>query len=117
VAFAARDVELDQTVIAEMFRNPEGPLRGVMERCGGIVEIGAKRRVEKRTGRSAAEIHAGPVAVDDRGLYIDVISPARAPKTGFPYPTVHEGRRVRDRRAHRSLKPALNDLKKLGFVR
>ena len=114
---APRDVEIDEAAIAEMFRNPEGPLRPVMERCAGIVVIGAKRRVEKRTGTSAAEIHAGEPAVDERGMYIDVISPARAKKTGFPYPTVHEGRHVRDRRAHRSLKPALNDLKKLGFIR
>jgi len=114
---APRDVELDETAIAEMFRNPDGPLRPIMERCGGIVVLGAKRRAEKRTGKMAGEIETRGPAADERGLYIDVISPATAAKTGFPYPTVHEGRHVRDRRAHRSLRPALNDLKKLGFIR
>lgn len=113
---APRDVEISETAIAEMFADPEGPLRPIMERCAGIVVAGARRRAEKRTGTMAAEITARGPALDDRGLYIDVISPAVS-KTGFPYPTVHEGRHVRDRRAHRSLKPALNDLKKLGFIR
>jgi hypothetical protein len=114
---ARRDVEIDEAAVAAMFRDPDGPLRPIMERCAGIVVLGAKRRAEKRTGTMAAEIEISGPGLDDRGMYIDVISPARAKKTGFPYPTVHEGRRVRDRRAHRSLRPALNDLKKLGFIR
>jgi hypothetical protein len=109
------DIEWDDAELAKMFHDPDGPLHDVMERCGGIVETGAKRRAEKRSGRMRAAIEASPVAADDQGIYVDVHSPVLS-KTGFPYATVHEGRNVRDRRAHRSLKPALNDLKKLGFT-
>jgi hypothetical protein len=50
---------------------------------------------------------------DEAGMYADIISPVQNPKTGMPYAIVHEGKKVRDRRPHRSLRPALRDIRKI----
>ena len=55
------------------------------------------------------------VGRDEAGVYTDVISPVQNPKTGFGYAIMHEGptRIIRDRRPHRSLRPALRDIRKI----
>jgi len=105
-------LQWDEAELEVMFGDREGALHGLMDAIGEIVTLGAKRRAERRTGRMAAEI-TYVVGEDPAGVYVDIMSPALAPKTGFPYPVVHEGRKVRDRRPHRSLRPALLDIKRL----
>jgi hypothetical protein len=113
----ADDLQWDNFAYAAFFDNPEGPIGDLFHRLAEIVLAGARARCEKRTGRMAAAMRFD-VFDDAQGLYADVSSPVRSPgpgrrMTGFPYAVVHEGRRVRDRRPHRSLKPALNDIKKI----
>jgi len=98
----------------EFFHNPDGELgRSLMRALGEVVVAGAKRRALKRTGRMQREI-TYRVGTDEISVYTDVISPATDPRShNFPYPVVHEGKKVRDRRPHRSLRPALNDIKKI----
>jgi len=100
----------DQYEFDAFSRNPDGPLgRDLMEVIGeGVVEI-AKQKALRRTGRMASQI-THQVDADSTGLYADIISPATDPKTGFPYPMAHEGSHPRDRRPHRSLKPALDEI-------
>jgi len=103
-------VEWDLAQLAEFERNPDGELgRGLMEVIGQGVEDAAKRKALRRTGRMADAI-THEVGSDADGLYADIISPATDPKTGFPYPVTHEGAKVRDRRPHRSLRPALDEI-------
>jgi len=110
---AAIFINWDEAATRRFLDDPHGGLgRTVMDALGQIVEDGARGRALRRTGRMAAEI-THSVGVDERGLYAQVSSPVRDPRTGFPYATVHEGRRVRDRRAHRSLRPALRDIRKI----
>jgi hypothetical protein len=99
----------DRFELERYFREPNGELgRGLMDAIGAGVAERAKRKALKRTGRMASEI-THEVGSDEGGLYADIISPAADPKTGFPYPRAHEGRHPRDRRPHRSLKPALDE--------
>jgi hypothetical protein len=106
-------VEWNTTQLAEFERNPHGELgRTLMRAIGEIVTEGAKRRALKRTGRMAAEI-TFEVGADETGVYTDVLSPALNPVDNFPYPIMHERKKPRDRRPHRSLVPALQDVKKL----
>lgn len=92
------------------FDEPEGEVgRKILARAGRIAAEGAKRRALKRTGRMAEGIDYAVVKLDGK-LVCVVYSGAVDPKTGFPYPVVHEGRHVRDRRPHRSLQPALKDI-------
>jgi len=93
-------------------KEPNGPLgEGLMHALGAIVAEGAKRRALRRTGKMADEM-TFTVDRDEIGVYTDVYSAARS-DAGFPYPIVHEGAKVRDRRAHRSLRPALRDIRNI----
>jgi len=88
----------------------------LMRRLAEVVLAGAKRRALRRTGRMANamtyDLVPGPNGVTAR-----VISPALDPRShNFPYPIVHEGRKVRDRRPHRSLRPALRDIRKVHYI-
>jgi len=104
------DVDWNQAAWQEFIRDPAGEIgTDVLAPIGEAVAAEAKARALKRTGRMAREIFSR-VGSDADGLYVDVVSPARDPETGFPYPVVHEGRRVRDEVPHRSLLPALDDL-------
>jgi hypothetical protein len=94
----------------EFCRNPRGPLgRDLMDVIGAGITERAKAKALRRTGRMADEIHY-EVSADEISMYADIISPAVNPQTGFPYPVTHEARKVRDRRPHRSLKPALDEI-------
>ncbi len=108
-------IEWDETQVRRFLAEPNGELgHHLMDALGEIVEQGAKRRALRRTGRMADAI-THVVGADEAGVYADILSPARDPKTGFPYPYVHEGptRVIRDRRPHRSLRPALRDIRKI----
>jgi hypothetical protein len=105
-------LQWDEAELAAEFDDREGVLKGLMTAIGEVVVLGAKRRAERRTGTMQRDI-AYAVLEDEAGIYVDIYSPARAPKTGFPYPIVHEGKKIRDRRPHRSLRPALTDIKKI----
>jgi Bacteriophage HK97-gp10, putative tail-component len=97
-------LEWDATQVAEWLGDPNGDLaRQLMERLGEVVTAGAKRRALKRTGRMASEIHY-VIGSDGQGIYADIISPVF-------YARFHEGQHVRDRRPHRSLRPALRDIR------
>lgn len=107
-------IEWDETTVHRFLSEPEGELgRTLMVALGEIVLAGAKKRALRRTGRMADEM-AFVVETDAEGLFTGVYSPAVNPETGFPYPIVHEGRKVRDRRAHRSLRPALRDIRNIA---
>jgi len=113
-------LEWSPAEVARFTRDPHGPL-GVtlMEACARVVLIGARRRALRQTGRMVSEMYA-ETGADVLGLYADVISPVRSLKPssyqqrtgqGFPYAIVHEVRKPRDRRPHRSLRPALRDIR------
>jgi len=99
-------IDWDDAQLAEWMRDPNGDL-GVqlMETLGDYVVSGAKRRALKRTGRMASEIYK-QMGTDAAGVYVDIISPVY-------YARFHEGKHVRDRRPHRSLRPALNDVRRI----
>jgi hypothetical protein len=106
-------LEWDESEVKRFLAEPDGELgRTLMTAVGELVVKGAKRRALRRTGRMADEI-TFRVERDDEGLFTGIYSPARNPETGFPYPIVHEGRTeiIRDRRPHRSLRPALKDIR------
>lgn len=107
-------VDWDEAALHDLTHNPDGELgQTAMRTIGEVVTAGAKRRALKRTGRMRDEIHY-EVGADEYGLYADIISPATNPDDGFPYPLMHErSGKVRDRRPHRSLRPALKDVKLL----
>ncbi len=106
-------IDWDESQVRQFLASPNGPLgRDLMDALGQIVEAGAKRRALRRTGAMQAAI-THVVGADAAGVYTDIISPVQNPKTGFPYAIVHEGRKVRDRRPHRSLRPALRDIRKI----
>jgi hypothetical protein len=111
-------VDWNQAQVAEFMGDPNGELgRTLMTALGEIVTAGAKRRALRRTGRMADEMRFW-VDRDEAGIYTDVGTTAANLKTGFPYPYVHEGptRVIRDRRPHRSLRPALRDIRKIETV-
>jgi Bacteriophage HK97-gp10, putative tail-component len=104
-------IEWDETQVHRFLAEPNGELgRDLMEALGQVVEDGAKRRALRRTGRMQAAI-MHEVGADTAGVYVDIVSPVQDPRSGFPYATVHEGSKVRDRRPHRSLRPALRDIR------
>jgi hypothetical protein len=99
-------IEWDDAQLAEYLANPSGELgQHLMIQLGDVVTAGAKRRALKRTGKMAGEIHP-QLGSDAGGVYVDIISPVY-------YARFHEGRKVRDRRPHRSLRPALRDIKRI----
>ncbi len=99
-------IDWDDVQIAEWMADPSGELgTKLMAKLGEVVLRGAKRRALRRTGRMAAEMYT-VVGRDEHGLYADVVSPVF-------YARFHEGKRVRDRRPHRSLRPALRDIRKI----
>jgi hypothetical protein len=104
-------VEWDDSQVRKWLHDPNGDLgRELMDVLGRHVLEGAQRRALRRTGRMVAAMRY-EVGSDAAGVYADVISPVRNPETGFPYAMVHERRKPRDRRPHRSLAPALNDIR------
>ncbi|HEY5987035.1 MAG TPA: hypothetical protein VIV12_11770 [Streptosporangiaceae bacterium] len=107
------EVKWDDRQLREFLNNPDGPVgEQVFAKLGEVVLAGARRRALRRTGRMAAEMYY-KVGRDAVGLHTDVVSPVRSAQ-GFPYPWVHEKRgKVRDRRPHRSLMPALRDIRKI----
>lgn len=115
MARASREVYVDWN-LAEVYRylhEPNGPL-GVelLTKLAEVVLAGAKRRALRRTGRMIDEMHF-ELGTDEPGIYADIISPVQNLKTGFPYALMHEKRKPRDRRPHRSLVPALRDIRKI----
>jgi hypothetical protein len=95
--------------LERFFREPDGELgRGLFEAIGAGVAERARRKALRRTGRMASAI-THQVGADEAGLFVDVISPVTDPRTGFPYARAHEGPHPRDRRPHRSLRPALDE--------
>jgi len=110
---ASRDVtiEWNDSEVRDWLHDPNGDLgRQLMDVLGRHVLDGARRRALRRTGRMIAEMRY-ETGTDLQGVYTDVISPVRNPVTGFPYAIVHERKKPRDRRPHRSLAPALNDIR------
>jgi hypothetical protein len=113
-------LDWDEAALFEFEHNPDGELGiTLMHLIGEVVVAGAKKRALVRKdrypggspiGQMRAEIRYH-VGTDAGGLYCDIISPATNPDDGFPYPLMHEGKKVRDRRPHRSLRPALRDIK------
>src|ERR1700749_1213008 len=102
-------LEWHEAEVAEFFENPAGPLgRTLMAAIGRTVLASAQRRALKRTGRMVDAMYYEVGHDEEVGLYVDVVSPVKSPK-GFPYAIVHEDRQPRDRRPHRSLRPALRD--------
>jgi hypothetical protein len=85
-----------------------------LHKLAEIVLAGAKRRSLKRTGRMQAAM-AIEYGSDETGMYADITSPVKSirNKVGYPYAFAHEGRHVVDRRPHRSLRPALRDIRKI----
>src|SRR5262249_52733984 len=106
-------IEWDEAEVERFLEDPDGPL-GVelLTRLGEVVLEGARRRALRRTGQMADAMYF-QAGRDEDGMFVGVYSPATSPR-GFPYPIVHEGRRVRDRRAHRSLRPALRDIRQIA---
>ena len=106
-------LEWDQSQLKHFLSDPTGPLGlELMHKLAAVVLEGAKSRALRRTGRMAAAMRY-ELGEDESGMYADIISPVQNPKTGFPYAIVHEGKKIRDRRPHRSLKPALADIRKI----
>jgi hypothetical protein len=110
-------IEWDEAEVSHFLADPNGPLgEGLMHALGAIVRDGAKKRALRKTGRMADEM-TYRVGRDEAGVFTDVYSAATDPRShNFPYPIVHEGRKVRDRRAHRSLRPALRDIKNIETI-
>jgi hypothetical protein len=105
-------MEWDLAAVHQFMDSPEGELgRTLMRALGEAVLADARQRAEVRTGKMRSEMTV-EVGADEESVYADVISPARS-AAGFPYPYVHEGRKIRDRRPHRSLVPALDALRRL----
>jgi hypothetical protein len=106
-------IEWDTSQVDRFLNDPNGELgEQLMRRLAEVVLAGAKQRALVRTGAMRAAM-TYEIGRDEQGLHADIISPVQNPKTGFPYALVHEGKKIRDRRAHRSLKPALRDIRKI----
>jgi hypothetical protein len=110
-------IEWHEATVRQFLAEPDGELgQTLMRALGEVVTEGAKRRALRRTGKMADEMQFW-VDGDTEGVYCDVGTTAASPK-GFPYPYVHEGptRVIRDRRAHRSLRPALRDIRNIEYL-
>jgi hypothetical protein len=107
-------IEWDLEQVRRFIDDPNGELGiTLMTALGETVLKGAQKRALRRTGRMAREMRY-EVGNDGVSVYTDVISPAQDPRShNFPYPIVHEGKKVRDRRPHRSLRPALRDIRQI----
>lgn len=112
-------IDWDEATVHAWAADPNGPLGEVLLRqLAEIVLAGARRRALRRTGRMA-DAMTYEITHDEMSgnLVARVISPATDPRShNFPYPIVHEGKRVRDRRPHRSLRPALRDIRHSVYV-
>jgi hypothetical protein len=106
-------LEWDERQLDHFLKDPTGEL-GVelMTKLAEVVLEGARQRALTRTGRMRNEMKF-TIGRDEQGLHADIISPVQNPKSGFPYALAHEGKKTRDRRPHRSLKPALRDIRKI----
>lgn len=110
-------IDWDESQVHQFLAEPNGELgRDLMQALGEIVLEGAKQRAQRwhggGTGRMV-EAMRSVVSADEQGVYADIISPAQNPKSGFPYPITIEGRKIRARRTHRTLRPALRDIRKI----
>jgi hypothetical protein len=115
----SREIEFDwdEAKLHEFIHDPSGPVGAeLLTACGEVVLKGAKRRALRSTGRMQAAMYAR-VVEDDGELTAVIVSPATDPRShNFPYAVVHEGSKVRDRRPHRSLRPALRDIRHLQII-
>jgi hypothetical protein len=103
-------LEWNETEAARWVHDPHGELgRVLMHAIGVVVLARAQVLVLRRTGRMAAAMTFN-VAADEIGVFCDIVSPVTS-AAGFPYAIMHEGRKVRDRRPHRSLVPAAESLR------
>jgi len=111
------EFDWDEATVKRWAADPNGPLGEVlMRRLGEIVLAGAKRRALVRTGKMRDSMYLD-VGTDEGKVVARIISPAQDERShNFPYAIVHEGRKPRDRRAHRSLRPALRDIRHSTFV-
>src|SRR5258708_11961640 len=106
-------VEGDTFPLEKFYGDPLGPLgEELIGRLGEVVLEGAKRRALHKTGRMEEAMYS-VLGEDELGLYADIISPVQNPQSGFPYAIMHEARKIRDRRPHRSLVPALRDIRNI----
>jgi hypothetical protein len=106
-------IEWDEAALRRYFDAPRGTVgRELIEVCGEAVAARARRLALRRTGKMAREITC-EVTEGEGGPCAIISSPAVNEKTGFPYPKMHEGPRTRDRRPHRSLVPALNEVNRI----
>ena|ERR1035441_7682130 len=115
MAKASREVviEWDAKEAKRFTSEPNGDLAlQLFRKLAEVVLMGAKRRALVLTGDMKNDM-TYRIDTDDDGLCVDVISPVQNPKTGFPYAIMHERRKPKDRRPHRSLAPALNDIRKI----
>ena len=115
MARASREViiEWDDREIRRFTREPNGDLAlQLFRKLAEVVLLGAKRRALVRTGDMKNDMQYR-IDTDEIGLCADVFSPVQNPKTGFPYAIMHERRKPKDRRPHRSLAPSLNDIRKI----
>jgi hypothetical protein len=106
-------LDWDDRKLDHYLNDPTGEI-GVelVDKLGAVVLAGAKRRALRRTGAMASAMRYRVIR-EDGELYAVIESPVQNKETGFPYAVVHEGKKVRDRRPHRSLRPALRDIRKI----
>ena len=117
---AGRGVEVtwNDAELASFEHNPDGEAKPLVDALGRVVTEGAKRRALVRTGQMRSLIYY-TVEPDEIGMRVEILSPARNLNPNedewpaFNYPIVHERKHPRDRRPHRSLVPALLDLRKI----
>lgn len=106
-------INWDNGQLDEFLNDPNGELgRDLFTRLGDVVAAGAKARALVRTGRMKSLIYS-EVVRDEKGLVANIISPVLDPETHKPYASFHEFKKTRDRRPHRSLRPALRDIRKI----
>jgi|SRR5215471_8650257 len=106
-------VQWHEAEVRRFLDDPNGPLGvDLMRALGEVVLEGARRRALRRTGAMIKAMRYD-VMRDEQGLLVRISSPVQNPKSGFPYAQAHERKKTRDRRPHRSLKPALRDIRKI----
>jgi hypothetical protein len=94
----------------DALNDPDGEVgRAFRARIVEPVVAQAKLLAKKRTGRMAAEIRSDS-GRDAESAYFDVVSPAQNPKSGFPYPIMHERRKTHDKVPQPSLRPAVESV-------
>lgn len=109
------DINWDIAALDGLLNNPDSELgRAFRDRIAGPVAARAKVLAKKRTGRMAAELRVADGAIDADGVYFDVVSPAQNPRTGFPYPIMHERLKTHDKVPQPSLRPAVESVPEIA---